>query len=442
MSSSTKDLKRVLGRVDLFSIAIGQMVGAGIMTLVGIAIGQTGKSVNVAFVLSAIMLCIMYIPNIVVGGTARLRGGRYTQTALFAGKNFSGVFIILHIASNVMIAMYAISFAQYFKSIVPAAPEQLVAIGILTVFYLINIVGVKEAAKVQTAMMVILVLALLTFTVVGVPNIKPGYFEGPEFMSNGVGGLLGAGALLTFALAGGDSIVQMSGEAKNPTKDIPFVLIVSTIIMAVLYAVMSTVAAGILPIDQVAGQPLSVVAKSFLQEPLFSFFVIGGALFALATTLNATLGWVTKPVIQACDDGWFPKKLGHLHPKFKTPVYLLTLFYIVGVIPIILNISLDELSMATLIFYYGTIIFTTTTLFKLPKVMPEIWNKSRFKTSDTKLIIFSIVSSLSCIFQISILFGMITTRGKIVIVAILVFAIVYTLLRSSKAEIQESHEAD
>ena len=141
--------------------------------------------------------------------------------------------------------------------------------------------------------------------------------------------------LLTWATAGGIDMVNLSAEAKNPTKDLPQVIMVSTIAIAVFYALIGVVAAGVLPVSVTADQPLDIVAKEIFPNALFLFFVIGGALLALSTTLNATFAWITKPVLQACNDGWLPQKLGYIHPKFKTPMFILVLFYIIGLIPII-----------------------------------------------------------------------------------------------------------
>ena len=49
--TSTKDLKRVLGFWDLMAIATGAIIGSGIMSLTGIGIGRTGRSIFVAFII-------------------------------------------------------------------------------------------------------------------------------------------------------------------------------------------------------------------------------------------------------------------------------------------------------------------------------------------------------------------------------------------------------
>lgn len=76
--SSTKDLKRTLGFWDLMGAAIGQIIGAGIMSLTGVAIGMTGRTAPLAFVLSAIMVLISWYPLALINTTARFRGGQYS----------------------------------------------------------------------------------------------------------------------------------------------------------------------------------------------------------------------------------------------------------------------------------------------------------------------------------------------------------------------------
>ncbi len=61
--NSTKQLKKVLGFWDLFSTAVGQIIGAGIMTLVGAAIAMTGRSVPIAFLIAAYSHGAVHYPD-------------------------------------------------------------------------------------------------------------------------------------------------------------------------------------------------------------------------------------------------------------------------------------------------------------------------------------------------------------------------------------------
>ncbi|MCC8108432.1 MAG: amino acid permease, partial [Planctomycetes bacterium] len=255
---STRDLKRVLGFKELMSTSVGQIIGAGIMSLMGIAIGMTGRSVPVAFLIAAFFSVISIIPLVIIAGTVRMRGGQYTMTALLAGKRFAGVFIILFIAMNVGISMYALSFADYFLALfLPSVGRKTVAIAILIIFYLINMFGVDKMAKAQNLIVVVMVVALGLLAVFGIGKVDPDYLSG-NLLPNGYKGLFSAAALLTFATGGAFLIVNLSAEAKNPTRDIPLTIVVSTLGVAVLYGFIAVVAAGVMAVETVAFTPLSL----------------------------------------------------------------------------------------------------------------------------------------------------------------------------------------
>jgi APA family basic amino acid/polyamine antiporter len=222
-NSSTKQLKQVLGFWDLMSSSVGQIIGSGIMTLMGSAIAMTGRSVPVAFLVAAAITVCMYLPLVFICGTVRVRGGQYTMVGMLAGEKFAGAFTIIYIFQNLSLSMYAISFASYFISLFGFGNEKVIALIILTLFFALNCLGIDKFAKVQNLIVCTLVVALALLAFFGIPNIAPGYFAEDTWMTGGMVGLLQAGGLLTFAVGGANSIVNLSAEAKNPTRDIPLV---------------------------------------------------------------------------------------------------------------------------------------------------------------------------------------------------------------------------
>ena len=117
--SSTKDLARTLGKKELMGIAIGQIIGAGIMSMMGVAIAMTGRSANLAFMLSALFTMCTFFPSIFITSCIRMRGGFYTQMAIFAGDKFAGYYSVVYFITNMSLAMYALSFAQYALALIP-----------------------------------------------------------------------------------------------------------------------------------------------------------------------------------------------------------------------------------------------------------------------------------------------------------------------------------
>lgn len=438
----TKELKRVLGFWDLMGTSVGQIIGAGIMSLTGAAIAITGRTVPVAFILAAIFVIIFSLPQILVYATARFRGGQYSVVSNMMGEKWGGFFIIIHILTNLSIAMYALSFADYALAFIPVVPRKLIAIGVLTAVYVLNMLGIEKVAKFQNIIVVTLCIALGLFAAFGITQIDPDYMS-DTFMPNGISGILQAAALLTFATGGATVAANLAGEAKNPTKDVPLVIIISTIGVAILYGFVSLIAAGVLPVSEVANQPLTWVAQEILPTALYIFFVVGGAMFALMSTLNAQLSWATKPILQACVDGWFPKKWGYIHPKYKTPMVLLTGFYLVGLLPIIFDFNIGAIGAYVVIVSQIINILMSVSLLKIDDVMPELWNKSKFKVNKGLAYFIVIASILVCLFQIYLLtqdWNLVTTVINIAMVAI---AGLYSILRykSGKVDVGVSYEA-
>jgi len=437
---TTKDLKRVLGFGDLMGAAVGQIIGAGIMSLMGVAILMTGRSTVLAFIAAAILVIGTTIPGIFISGTLRLRGGDYTQAALLGGTTFGGITMFLSFFSNVSLSMYALSFADYIFRFIPGVNSRLIAALILTLFWLLNMFGIDKFSKVQNVIVIIMCVALGLFAVFGIGKVQPGFF-GPGFMSGGIMGFLQASALLTFATGGAFIIVNLSGESKNPTKHIPVVLILSTVLVAVLYGFMAIVAAGVLPVDQVAGKPLTQVAETILPTPLFIFFIFGGACFALISTLNSQLASAPKPMLQASVDGWLPKQFAYLHPRFKTPMVWLTIFYVLGLIPIITGLNIAEVASMAIISVNAFRTVIGFLLFRLPKVTPNEWKQSKFKTSMSVLYIVAFISLICGAVTIIL---MITTSSPLMVglnVGMLAVSIIYSVIMKNKVKMEISYEA-
>ena len=431
--SSTKDLARVLGKKELMGIAIGQIIGAGIMSMMGVAIAMTGRSANLAFMLSAVFTMCTFFPSIFITSCIRMRGGMYTQMAIFAGDKFAGYYSVVYFITNMSLAMYALSFAEYALALLPSGgSEKVIALIVGTAFFVLNYFGVDLMAKIQNLLVVVLVFSLGMFAVFGLPSVDlANYFSNADglFLTDGIPGFLTATAYLGFATGGATVILGVSAECKNPTKDIPFVIIVSTCAVAVLYGFVATVASGVLPTEQVMNQPLTLVAQQILPTPLYILFIVGGAMFALATTLNSQIMSCTKPVMQSCEDGWFPTSLAALS-KFKTPYKILIIYYIILVVPILLDLEIAQISSIVQILGYVNNLILTTTAMKLPKMFPEAWEKSAFHVPTPVFYALMIIADIAILIQASFMVSSMTIQLIVFNVAVLAAGFIWALYRT------------
>lgn len=108
-----------LSRTDLFSMAIGQIIGVGIMTMTGIAIGFTGRSVNLAYLVAGLITIFAAIPQIYIGGTANFYGGQYSQIGVLCGQKAAGIFCIFNCLHHLRLVCIRfrlqIIFCHYFQ---------------------------------------------------------------------------------------------------------------------------------------------------------------------------------------------------------------------------------------------------------------------------------------------------------------------------------------
>lgn len=421
MSSEEAKLKRVLTRGDLLGIAIGQIIGAGIMSLTGIAIGMTGSGVLLAFILSAVVTLFRSMPQAVLGTALPTTGGSYRYVSRLLTPKLGFVYVAMSTFCQVTLAMYALSFADYACSLWPALNRAVVAGALMTVCYLVNLFGIKQAAVLQKSMVYVLIGSLLAFTLFGLPRVDASVFCRAAMFPNGPKGFLTAVALLSFATGGATVIVELGGEMKRPQHDIPYTVIVSTFACALLYAGMSAVASGVLPIEQVANRPLTEVARTVLPRALFFVFMTGGAMFAVATTLNATLAWCTKGLLVACEDGWLPKSLGKVSEKYGTPIRLLTLFYVIGMLPILTGLSLATISMLGTGMISLTYLLPTIAAIYLPVKHPEQYRESPFYMKPALLNTVIVIAFLALAVQAYLLLSPLPKKillGSAVIVAV------------------------
>ena len=165
---------------------------------------------------------------------------------------------------------------------------------------------------------------------------------------------------------------------ENPGKTIPLVMGLSLLLVVVLYIGIAIVATGVLPLEEVLGKNLAATAEVVFSPPVYIAFIGGGIMISLVTSLNAIFAWCTRGLYMATEDGWLPIKLAAKN-KYGTPYIYLTVFFIVGITPILTGLSLEYVSI--LGNAVGAIfgLFPVVALFNLSNRNPEAYKKAPFR---------------------------------------------------------------
>lgn len=373
-------LKKELNLPMVFCIGLKQVIGGGVIALTGVAIGITGPSVPIAYLLAAFTSIMAGIPFAILGSAMPVTGGMYTWPTRILSPMTGFLTIWIFFLSNFTLSLYALTAAGYIRVFYPDLPAAPLAFSILTVFYLLNLSGAKATAKVGMILTLIMSSAILLFIFSGLPELNAANFE--NMLPNGFFALLSATGLLMFTMIGASMVSELGGEMKNPGRDIPITVIGATGVATVVYVLASVVAAGVLPISEVANQPLTLVAERIMSRNAFLYFTIGAGIISILGVINAQMLWGSKSLLVACDDNWLPRKLAGVSKRFGTPHYLLTALYIVGIFPILTGLSIKEIAIASNITAIIAQVVVVVSCFVLYRKHPAIYNRALFKITN------------------------------------------------------------
>ena len=327
---------------EAVAIEVGLIVGGALFSLTGVAVGIAGPGVVVAFGIAFGIAILGLVPTAMLGSVYPTTGGNYRYPARFVSRPLAflaawGLGISMFGGG---LPLYALTAGQYVDPLVPVGPEPFGFL-LLTGFFLVNLAGIRPAATVQFLMFVSLVAALGSFVVVGIPAIEPGNLS-PTFPGGAVGVLTAAGVLY-FVCLGANFVVDIGGEVRDATVTIPQSFAVSVPLVLAIYASVGLVAVGVAGTDLMAGATLAVPAELFLSGPLYSLFVLGGALFAIATSMNAVYLITPKYLEVLAADGLFPAALTRTNDRFGTAHWGLVVVYVLSAAALFSPLPVAEL---------------------------------------------------------------------------------------------------
>ena len=429
-----------IGLFDLISIGVGCVIGAGIFSMLGYGIAYTGRGIVIALFIAMLLVVLQSVKYPIVSRMFELDGGVYGFDSLTCPRWVTG----FQAANDVFfkigtLSVTAIAFTQYLEVLFPALipHHKITAIVVTTLSFAIVIVGTSFAAKVQNIMCVLMYIALGIFVVYGFMNYNPEAYAGEPLLINGFTGLMMGAALMSYTCNGFQYVISMGKTVKNPTRNIPLAFFLSALISAGIYALIGFAATHAFSYGETAGVNLGDLAKLMMPNGLYMFFLVGGALFALGTSLVGGISAGVRPLIASARDGWLPAFCAK-ETKNGTS-YILALYYVVSIIPIILGLDLNDLVTMQLVPLGVVTICSSLTSFNIPVHFAKEWREAGFKMS---LGMYRLLIALSVIASATLaLYCFLSNGYKVVTIVITVLLFVYGILRDKSGKVKlHSHE--
>ena len=360
-------LRRVLGPLQLTSLGVGAIIGAGIFVATGAAAHNVaGPSLMLSYVVAGITCLFAALCYAEFASMVPVAGSAYTYAYATLGELFAWIIgwdLVLEYA--VGSATVANGWSSYFKSLLPKLgihlPESistapirydaalgefvgtngiidLPAVLIVAVVTVVLVKGIQESASFNAAMVALKLAAVLFVIMVGAFFINPDnwtpfapfglggitIFGHPVMGTETVGGtpvgMLAGAAIIFFAYIGFDSVSTHAEEAKRPNRDVPIGIVASLVICTVLYILVVAVLTGMVRYDQIdTGAGVSMAFKSVGLQWAEVLIAIAGVAGITSVLLVMMLSG-PRVFLAMARDGMVPYKFfADVHPRFQTP---------------------------------------------------------------------------------------------------------------------------
>jgi len=346
-------LKRALGPINLVTLGIGAIIGAGIFVITGQAAAQfAGPGIIISFVLAGIACAFAGLCYAEFASMIPIAGSAYTYSYATLGELIAWIIgwdLILEYAFGA--ATVAVGWSGHLRAFMrdlgwnlPAMPTSSFTlfglpmqlkydyVGFLVILAIttILVIGIKESANFTTAIVILKVAVVCMFIVLATKYLaahawKPNFWH-PFIPPNtgvrgefGWSGILRGAGVVFFAYIGFDAVSTAAQEAKNPKKDMPFGILGSLVICTILYILVSGLLTHLVPYTQLNVPDPVVVGIRATGQPWATFLVELGALGGLATVMLVMLLGQSRVFYSMSRDGLLWPWASKIHPRFRTP---------------------------------------------------------------------------------------------------------------------------
>jgi amino acid transporter len=320
-------LRRAIGRRMLVVFIIGDILGAGIYTLVGKISGHVGGMVWLPLLLAFVVAALT------AGSYAELVGKypRAAGAALYTHRAYGRPFLTFLVAFAVMMSgiasasTAALAFGGTYLAELVTAPQVPAALGFLAAITFINFLGISHSVRVNLVLTAIEVTGLLVVIAVGAAALAQGQGDtGRAFTVDApagvLAGMLGATALGFYALIGFEDSVNLAEEVEEPAKTFPRALAIGLVLTAIVYTAVSFLAAVLVEpatLRASTGPLLEVVKAGGIEFPPWLFAVL--ALLAVSNTALINMIMGSRLLYGMANERIVPRVLGVVHPRRQTP---------------------------------------------------------------------------------------------------------------------------
>lgn len=318
---SQPSLRRALGKWDLTAIGVNQVIGGAVFLVPATLAMHLGAWSWIAVGLVGLLAMAVALNFAEAGSRFESTGGPYLYTRAAFGRFVS--FEVGWMAWFTRVASWASvvngladALGYYWPGIRVGAPRiALIAFVVLSIMAL-NIRGIKQSSIAVNVLTISKLTPLVLFILIGLPYVSLDALQAastPTLTQASTAALL-----LIFAFGGYEVIPVPAGEALNPRKAVPFAMITTIVIVALVMTLAQVVALGTLPALAQSKTPLADASLLFMGAWGAFMMTAGGSISMAGNNVGAAISG-SRSLFAVAEQGDIPRVFARIHPRFQTP---------------------------------------------------------------------------------------------------------------------------
>ncbi len=339
------DLGRKLGLGAVLALGVGTTVGSGIFSSLADVANAAGSSLFLvlAFVIGGLLQIPANFCYAELASAYPEDGGQYVYFREAGSRPLAFLcgWISFWGTDPPSISIMALAIVNYLAFFIPMGDFalKLVATVFVLFFMVMHLRSVEGGGKFQTIITALKVLPFALIIGIGIFFINGDIFMSPARLSTaeatGISALIAGVAATTWSYDGMAAACYMSGEIKDPEKNLPRGLILTAFIVLGLYAGLTIVASGLLTVDELAASdaPIALLASKIpVIGDAAGTIVAIMAVIVVIGSLSSCVMFQPRIEYAMAKDGLFFKAFGQVHPKYETPAFSIVVQCAVGIV--------------------------------------------------------------------------------------------------------------
>ena len=244
------------------AIVVADMVGVGVFTSLGFQVKDipSGFSILLLWAVGGVVALCGVFSYSELGAMFPRSSGEYNflTRAFHPAFGFLAGWVSATVGFAAPVALAAMAFGEYGKSVLPDAPPLALAIGVVWLVSLVQLGGVRHSSTFQlvaTILKVVLIVAFLVAGfVIGAPQPVTFTPAVSDFALIASAPFAIGLVFVMYSFSGWNAATYIIGEMRTPERSLPRALLVGTLIVIVLYVALNAVFLHTAPIDELSGQ--------------------------------------------------------------------------------------------------------------------------------------------------------------------------------------------